>query len=310
MKASLTGAVIGGLVLVNAVALLAVEQHFHPAAEASPAAGGSTNSLLSTGTAAAPPKSGGDASVAAASSQPGSPEKGGKVTSAGVFVVAADGSRAWRAVNSGACDGGSVQVQATQDGGVTWTMLNTPPVGAADGLGFDGAGLLQVRGEASNGCAPGAWSLATDGSWASSDVSAWAPKGVNSPDVTYQGKEHNACDSANVIDVATAKDTADVLCSDGSVRTVTSGGKASTIYRAAGLISIGTASDNSLVVARSDDKCDGVALDKISGGSAHRLTCVADASKKVDLTFAGDHGWLVAAHNTWTGTTSGDWSKS
>ncbi|MBB2890191.1 hypothetical protein [Flexivirga oryzae] len=307
MKASLTGAVIGGLVLVNAVALVAVEQHFKVTAEASPAASGSTNPLLSGTTA--PSAESSSPSVAAASSPSSSAAAGGKVMSPGVFTVAADGSRAWRAVNSGGCDGGSVQVQATQDGGVTWTTLGTVSAGAADGLGFDASGLIQLRGEASSGCTQGAWSLSTDGSWATSTPTSWAPKGAKSADVTYQGKQHQACASGTVIDLATADANVDVLCSTGDVRTVTPAGKASTVYTAAGLISIGTTQDNTLVVARTVSGCDGVELDKIVNSKADSMTCVKDASKAVDLTFAGDHGWLVAANNTWTGTTSGDWSK-
>lgn len=79
-------------------------------------------------------------------------------------------------------------------------------------------------------------------------------------------------------------DTADVLCSDGAVRTVAGDGKVTTAYQRAGLIAIGMTGDNTLVVARTVSGCDGVEMDKVSDGSAHRITCVKGASTAVDLT--------------------------
>lgn len=297
MKISLVGGIIGALVLINAGTLVAVDRHFQVAAVPS--------STQPVGTNAAP-----SPNITAATASPvATAAAGGPVSSPGVFVTAVSADRAWRASNSGGC-GGTVQVQATQDGGRTWTTLAKPPAGAATAIGIDGTGHLQLSGQASDGCRQQTWSLSTGGSWYAAGAASWAPEGVTSSDVIHAGKRLRACAAGSVIDIATAGDHVDVLCSNGTVRAVSAKGPAATVYQSPGLLSIGTTSDDSLVVARSMSGCDGVELDKVVGKAAHRLTCVKGASKAVDLTFAGDHGWLVAAHNTWTGAATGNWSKS
>lgn len=302
MKISFVGGAIGALVLVNAAAFVAVEQHFQVSAVASPVASGSASSTAPS--TASPAATTNPAKTTAATESVAD-----TVRSPGVFVTAANADRAWRAVNSGGCDG-SVQVQTTQDGGRTWSGLAKPPAGAADAVGIDGTGHLQLSGQASQGCAQQSWSLGAAGSWYTSGAVAWTLKGAKSADVIHAGKQLKACGAGSVIDLATAGDAADVLCSDGSVRAVSAAGKADTVYQGNGLISIGTTSDDTLIVARSVKDCNGVELATISNKTAKKLTCVDGASKAVDLTFAGDNGWLVAAHNTWTGGTSGSWSKS
>ncbi|MFC6705754.1 hypothetical protein [Flexivirga alba] len=301
MKLSLAGGVVGVLVVVNAAAFVAVEQHFQ-VATGQVAAGPSSAQPAAADVGASSPS----ANVPAKSTTPpvvahlGAPS---------VVVTAVNATRAWRAANSGGC-AGSVQVQATKDGGVTWTTLAASPAGTADGIGIDGNGHLQLSGQAANGCTHNVWTLDT-GAWsASTSPASWAPAGAQSPDVIHNGHRAKACDAGSVIDLAVAGDTADVLCSTGAVRAVPAGGAAKTIYQSADALSIGTTKDNSLVVAQTEEGCDGVELATVSGGSAKKITCVQGASKAVDLTFAGNHGWLVAAHNTWTGGTSGDWSKS
>lgn len=303
MKVSLVGGAIGALVLVNAAAFVAVDQHFQVTADASP--------MASSSEVSAPPSTASSAVTSAATATTATATAAsGPVRSPGVFVTAVTADRGWRAFNSGGCNG-SVQVQATQDGGRTWSTVAKPPAGAADAIGIDGSGHLQLSGQASQGCAQQSWSLGTAGSWYTSTAASWAPKDAQSSAVIHGGKQQKACASGSVIDIATAGNAADVLCSDGTVRSVSADGKAQTVYQGSGLISIGTTSDNTLVVARSASGCDGVQLDKVvKGGSAQQVTCVKGASKAVDLTFAGDNGWLVAAHNTWTGTATGAWSKS
>lgn len=303
MKISVPAAAIGVLVLADLGAFVAVHQHSR--AMAGPAV---------TSTAPAPQTS---SSLGGPSSAQPSAAATGVASSARaaipartVFATAVSADRGWRAVNSGGCNG-SVRVQASQDGGRTWSTLAEPPAGAADAIGIDGTGHLQLSGQASGGCAQKSWSLANGGSWYASDAGDWVPKGAKSGAVMHAGKQVQACDAGAVIDIATAGNAAEVLCSDGTVRKVTASGKPQTVYQGAGLLSIGTAGDKTIVVARSVPGCDGVRLDTLAAsGSAQPITCVQGAPKAVDLTFAGDKGWLIAANNTWTGGVSGNWSKS
>jgi len=303
MKLAVPTVAIGVLVLADVGAFVAVHQHSHavaspPATSGASAPGpsaaldGPSSTLSSTSTGAAPAST------------------GVTIPARSVFATAINAERAWRAVNSGGCNG-SVQVQATRDGGRTWTTLAKSPAGAADSIGIDGSGHLQLSGQASDGCAQKSWSLATGGSWYVSDAGSWVPKDAKSGAIARAGKQRQACDAGPVIDIATAGNVADVLCSDGTVRKVSGNGEPATIYQDAGLLSIGTAGDKTVVVARSVTSCNGVELDILtSSGSAQPITCVQGAPKAVDLTFAGDKGWLIAANNTWTGGVSGNWSKS
>lgn len=306
MKMSLVGGAIGALVLVNAGAFAAVHQHFQvPAASASAAPASPTPSATNPGASPGTP-TGAPSRSAPASSKPAADV----VNALGVSVIAADGQRAWRAVNSGECSANSsVTVQQTQDGGRTWTTKAAAPAGAMQNISLSGSGRLQLSGQTSGDCSPAVWLLDGD-TWSKSSSASWLPAGARSGQVAHGSSTLKACDRGWVIDLAVAGDTADVLCSTGEVRAVPPSGSPKTIYQSADALSIGTTGDNTLVVARTSKGCDGVQLATVEKGSAQPITCVQGASKATDLTFAGDNGWLVAAHNTWTGGVTGDWSKS
>lgn len=310
MKVSLAGGVIGALIVVNAAAFVAVDQHFQVSADASPApaTSGIPAAASSTTDTSTPP-----ASSSSTGSQTPSQTTSlatDDVSSPGVSVIAASGKRGWRAVNSGACGANSsVTVQATEDSGRTWTTKAEAPAGAMQSISLSGSGRLQLSGQTTGDCSHAVWLLTGD-TWSKSSSASWLPAGARSGKVVHGSSTRQACDRGWVIDLAVAGDTADVLCSTGEVRAIPADGSAKTIYQSADALSIGTTGDNTLIVARTASGCDGVQLAKVSQGSAQPITCVAGATKAVDLTFAGDNGWLVAAHNTWTGTSTGDWSKS
>lgn len=298
MKISVVAGAMVALALANTGLFVMVDAH----------SGGAAASASSDSVASVTPTTTGSSSSSASSTGPATPSATARDGS-GVFVVAVSGTRAWRVVSSGGCSG-SVQVAATRNGGRTWTGLAKPPVAAANGIGIDENGRLVINGRRSNGCASGTWSL-SGGAWFNSSPSTWLRTGGRTGEVTQGGHKLTACDNGWVADLATSGSSGvDVLCSTGDVRSVSSGGATKTIYRSADVISIGTTADNSLVVARTVNGCDGVELDEIKDGTPQRITCLQGASGTADLTFTGDNGWFVTAHGTWTGGPSGSWSKS
>ncbi|MGN6413369.1 hypothetical protein [Flexivirga sp.] len=310
MKMSLVGGAIGALVLVNAGAFAAVHQHFQvPAATASAATASLTPSPSTSNDTMTTPATGTPTGASPAGSASAS-MKVDAVDPLAVSVIAANGQRAWRAVNSGECSANSsVTVQQTQDGGRTWTTKAAAPAGAMQSISLSGSGRLQLSGQTSGDCSHAVWLLTGD-TWSTSSSASWLPAGARSAKVLHGSSTRQACDRGWVIDLAVAGDTADVLCSTGEVRAIPTSGSPKTIYQSADALSIATTGGNTLVVARTAKGCDGVQLVTVAKGSAQPITCVQGASTATDLTFAGDNGWLVAAHNTWTGGVTGDWSKS
>lgn len=292
MKVSISAGVIGALVAANAVLLVAVQRHAHgPDATAEVSAAATSHGETPSAAPSGPGLS--------AIPTPIGPS---------ISVVALDDRRAWRSVSAGGCAGRTL-VQRTRDGGHTWTALAKPPARATVGIGIAADGNLQLNARGKPTCSFGTWELSGT-TWSKSTTDSWLPKAAQNVAVVHDGAVQQPCETGRVTDLAVVGDAAYTLCSTGEIRRVTSNGSAQPVVRTTGAVSIGTADDKTLIVARRTDGCHGLALEKVVGGSAQHLTCVQGVSAPADLTFAGERGWLVGAQGTWTGGVSGSWSKS
>ena len=303
MKAPATAVTLGVLVAANLGLFVAVDHHLtRPVARAAPTTQRTVEPSSATTSLAASPTS--SAASTTSSSSPTSSRAPGPA----VYVVARGQRTAWRVAGSAEC-GNAPKVQETSDGGVTWQKVTAPPAGGVTGARTDSAGHLVITGRTADGCRPTSWVL-QDTTWTADATTTWSSTGDPGPDVLHNGKKVAACDSGSVLDTASTSSGLDVLCSTGDVLSVSSGSAASTtLFQSSDLLSIATEPDDTLVVARTSDGCDGVQLDEVSGGVTHSITCVKGAAAPVDLTFSGYYGWLVAPHNTWSGQLTGDWSK-
>lgn len=291
-----------GLGILLVVDLVLVVWALWPTALPANATG--ADAVTTAATAGSPSDSG---SATATASPSASPSVSPPASPAALFepkpltrlVVALGGQSVW-AADAGTCDTpGTVHV--SKDGGRTWSSNPTPgsltrlrPANGSDAFGVGGG----------KGCDLRLWRTSDGGeqwSGAQSAASAWGRSAsdvrrVHRPEaapVTPCPKQESVLDL-----VGLGRYNAAVLCSGGELRTTADGGRSwRTAAERPGAVALALSGTGQGVVAAVDTDCEGVVVQRLSGGRLAADRCVGGvtpAPGEVALSLARDQVWLVA----------------
>lgn len=230
------------------------------------------------------------------------------------MIVALDGDRAWRSTG-GSCAHGGGLVQATTDGGRTWSTGGSPGRGVARiqplsndrGFVYAAAGANCGLVELTTTNSARSWTRAGTlrGAWTRSLSDAEVV-------VTPRTPTARPCGTVQVADLARASAVeATVLCVDGRIRRTLDGG--ATWFdggQVPGGLTVSSREENgafATYIAGSTRDCLGIAIFKATAAATASgptaTTCLPSAGKAtpgtVSLSVVGAAGWLLVGDETW-----------
>lgn len=236
------------------------------------------------------------------------------------MVVGVDERRAWRASTGSCADGGAV-VQATSDGGTSWSKEASPSRAIARAQPLSGSrGFVYGAGK---DCALREY-VTTDGgsTWRETQAVAgvWSRSVRDAREVsTPADATSKPCGDQGVLDLLRTSATgARVLCLDGALkRTSNAGAK----WTDAGTVSGGLALSGrvegdafAVYAARVSDTCKGVEVVRVTEAKPGVTGCVetdAEAAPgEIDLSTPAQTGWLVVGDETWTSADLKTWKRA